>query len=197
MNRAWGAAGLLVLVSCSAVWAASDVSKDIEGSKDHPLLKRYEGAVIVKYSYKEFDDYTVPLRVENRKVTQSLQAQGEVTRLYYWIPLGRSAVEVMRNYESELKEAGYKVLFSATPEEAKSMSKWIPQINGEVYLPLASGKSMVVWKLIRPAGDVHVLLAAAESGPYNSPFKRGQTILRVDVVTKKAMDEGRLVKVGA
>jgi hypothetical protein len=42
------------------VMAAEDAAEHT----DHPLLKRYEGAVILQHDHKAFDEYTVPLGKE-------------------------------------------------------------------------------------------------------------------------------------
>ncbi len=34
---------------------------DRKGSRDNPLLKRYEGSLIVAYEHKKFDEFTLPL----------------------------------------------------------------------------------------------------------------------------------------
>jgi OmpA-OmpF porin, OOP family len=36
-------------------------AEDVEGSSDHPLLKRYKGSEIKKYDQREFDEYILLL----------------------------------------------------------------------------------------------------------------------------------------
>src|SRR3989304_2390874 len=105
----------LFLINTSLALSATG---DVAGSKDHPLLKRYEDSVIIKYDYKAFDEYTVPLgpAQDKKQLTQSTRIEGEVTRLTYKVPAGRSPLEVVRNYENELEAAGYEVLFAGGRE---------------------------------------------------------------------------------
>lgn len=97
---------------------------DEDGSRDHPLLKRYEGALIVNYEAKAYDELTVPLsKLEpkederdgknNRIVAaeKALQLEGAYTRLVYIVPAGRSPLEVLRNYQEEIKASGGEILY--------------------------------------------------------------------------------------
>jgi outer membrane protein OmpA-like peptidoglycan-associated protein len=192
MNRLWVGMVLSLAIGILPAFAASG---DLEGSKDHPLLKRYEGAEIVGYDHKEFDEYKIPLAVKANAITKSMQVDGELTHLIYMIPFGRSIVEVIKNYETEFKKTGYKTLFTSDPKDAMYMSDWLPQHEKEPFLGIAYGMpgKVVAWSKSRPEGDIYVLLAAQESRAYNSPFKEGQTILLMDVVVKKAMEGNKLV----
>jgi OmpA-OmpF porin, OOP family len=103
---------------------------DKKGSKDSPLLKRYEGSFIVAYEHKSFDEFNLPLskleEVADKKDThnnrfyepkQKKSLEGERTRLVYLIPADRSPLEVLRNYEEEIKKKGGKILFECKAEE--------------------------------------------------------------------------------
>src|SRR5215472_14589415 len=53
---------VLVLLAPSQMFFAQAIPKaDVRGSKDSPLLKRYEGSVIVAYEYKAYDELALPL----------------------------------------------------------------------------------------------------------------------------------------
>ena len=120
------------LVLAIAAWATASVAfavatiptADREGSKDSPLLKRYEGSFIVFYEHKSFAELTLPLsklepvpgrkssrnnRVHEPKNKKSLE--GTYTRLVYLVPANRSPLEVFRNYQDEFKAKAGKVLF--------------------------------------------------------------------------------------
>jgi outer membrane protein OmpA-like peptidoglycan-associated protein len=103
---------------------------DRPGSKDHPLLRRYDGSFIVAYEQKSFDEFTLPLsRLEevvgkkdssnNRyyEPKQKKPLEGPYTRLVYLLPAGRSPLEVLRNYQQEIQSKGGKVLFECKAEE--------------------------------------------------------------------------------
>lgn len=125
------AAALLVVCGLSAVILAKATvpSADLPGSKDHPLLKRYEGSFIVAQQRSAFAEFvlpTSPLVLVEGKVdqknnrlhapTSSQALEGPHTRLAYVVPEQRSPLEVVRNYQDEIAGAG-KVLFTCRGAE--------------------------------------------------------------------------------
>ena len=98
--------------------------KDVAGSKDHATIKRYEGSVILGYDFRKFDEYVVLLgpvkagRIStDLSPTKSQKAEGQVTRILYVAPEGRSPLEVLRNYEQELPKSGFNVLYQCSGQE--------------------------------------------------------------------------------
>jgi len=53
---------LFSLAFSTCAFADASIPKaDKKGSKDNPVLKRYEGSLIVAYELKSFDEFTLPL----------------------------------------------------------------------------------------------------------------------------------------
>src|SRR5687767_2157398 len=104
---------------------------DRKGSKDSPLLKRYEGSFIVVHERKGFGELTLPLspllevaperrtqqnnRVFEPKSKKSLE--GPYTRIAYVLPADRSPLEVLRNYQDDIKSRGGRILFECKGAE--------------------------------------------------------------------------------
>ena len=103
---------------------------DRKASKDSPLLKRYEGSFIVAYEHKSFEELTLPLsrleevpgkttqqnnRVHEPKNKKALE--GAYTRIAYLIPADRSPLEVLRNYQDDIKSKGGKILYECKAAE--------------------------------------------------------------------------------
>ncbi len=123
----------LVILICWASLVQADAvipTVDIDGSSDNPLVGRFAGSFIVAYSKKNYDEVTFPLskltKVEGQKDNhnnhrfapeKSITVEGKRTRLVYLAPAGASPLEVMRNYEKELKANGANVLFSCKKGE--------------------------------------------------------------------------------
>jgi OmpA-OmpF porin, OOP family len=125
---------LAIATSVTLLVGATDTATvptvDKKGSKDNPVLKRYEGSIIVGYETKAFDELTLPLspllvqkederdRNNNRRYEPKTkkELEGRYTRIVYLIPPDRSPLEVLRNYQDEITSKGGKVLFDCKAE---------------------------------------------------------------------------------
>jgi hypothetical protein len=86
--------------------------KDIPGSKDHPLLKRFEGSEIIRYKAAPFDALDF-----YKKDKAKTSFEGQMVRVLFKEPAGKSSsLEVFRNYENELKEKGWELAYSGPSE---------------------------------------------------------------------------------
>ncbi len=186
-NRKLLVTGLFVCFVAAPVLAVAQ-GQDREGSKDHPLISRYPGSTIEKYSQKEFDEFELPIsKVTDGKYAKTQHVEGKVTAIYYTTPEGRSALEVYRNYESALKNGGFQTLFTcaktcgdAPPSGSFPLDDAFGNYSGETRYLAA--------KLARAEGDVYVALWT-----YDSSFDI-KTFLAV--VESKPMQTG-LVTVNA
>lgn len=111
-----------VFIFISFSLSNNSYSTDIAGSKDHPAVSRYQGSVIKKYDYRQFDEYNLLLgkvvhavgEPDNKKITNGKKLEGEITRITYELAEDRSSLEVMKNYEIELEKSGAEILFSCS-----------------------------------------------------------------------------------
>lgn len=117
--------GLALLAPSAALAKPPAVpTADVPGSADHPLLRRYEGSLIVSQEKKGLREFSLPLAQlekvperrdnHNNSVFEPKQKKdlvGAYTRLVYLIPPDRSPLEVVGNYQDEVKRQGGKVLF--------------------------------------------------------------------------------------
>jgi OOP family OmpA-OmpF porin len=125
---------VFMLATASNVFAALEratiPTADKKGSKDSPLLKRYEGSFIVAYEHKSFAEFTLPLsrleQVEGKKDNKNNRyhepqskkvLEGASTRLVYLIPANRSPLEVLRNYQDDITSKGGDILFECKAGE--------------------------------------------------------------------------------
>ncbi len=163
---------------------------DLEGSKETPLLKRYQGAVITAYAEKEFDDYDLPLSgVEAGKLKKSQHLEGKVTRVTYKAPANRSSLEIFRNYEAELKEMKFEILFRASGVDLDGFEVVYKDSSGPVLYG-GSKPCLLVAKLTRPGGDVYIsLYVAGCSAAYaNDTISEGQPFVQLETVEVKPME---------
>lgn len=175
---------LLILTAALLVRAQE---KDIEGSKDHPMVSRYPGSHIISYAAKEYDEYVFATgKIVDDQPTKSERLEGKITRITYQAPAGRSTLEVERNFEMALKKAGFQVLFTCTDPDCG---------NGNVAQSVNGDKTLNYWnpgfsqrhlsaKLGRAEGDAYVSLYVINSdeGP----------VVQLDIVEMKPMDTGMI-----
>jgi OmpA-OmpF porin, OOP family len=115
----------LLAILCTPVFANPALpTSDAPGSADSPVLKRFEGSIILSYENKKFDELTVPLSKleyvpgkhnhDNNHVVEPKQkktVEGELTHLLYVMPPQRSSFEVFRNYQDDIKAQNGTVLY--------------------------------------------------------------------------------------
>lgn len=185
-------AALAALLVCTAAAAAAS---DVPGSKDHPLLTRFKGAVITHYQTRDFDEAVMPVKsiADRGKVaaTDLATAEGRITRIDYAVPGNKSALEVMRNYEQALAGAGFQTVFQCEGDRCgRDMSAYLA--NSEKVMPPGFNASFdpknryLVARRSNPQGDVHVLLWVAEDGANN------RTLVFQQVVDAKPMATGQV-----
>jgi OOP family OmpA-OmpF porin len=120
----------LFLIPYLLAQVATIPTADRRGTRDSPLLKRYEGSFIVFSERKSFAEFTLPLskleQVPGKTVGNRDRAhepknkkalEGVYTRLVYLIPEERTPLEVLRNYQDEIRAKGGKILFECKGEE--------------------------------------------------------------------------------
>ena len=198
----------LLVLSCFS--AVTSVAADIEGSKDHPLLKRYEGSEIIKYEQRKYDSLTIALAKarSSSELVEARTVEGTITRLTYKVPPGRSCLEVIRNYQKEMQSLGFAVVFSGGKNDLGSYFaeaagydalQWPPNIPA---LTLNSDSQQFLAMERKGDGgsaDVIVALYAVENRFWASDLKnveKGQVLLQVDIVESEPMEE-KMVTVAA
>ncbi|MFH1824499.1 MAG: DUF4892 domain-containing protein [Candidatus Firestonebacteria bacterium] len=172
-------------------------NEDIQGSNDHPLISRYAGSKIMRYSCKDFDEYKLPLGGLNAqmKLSKYMRLEGKITRITYAVSQKRSTLEIYRNYEQALKKVGFEFLFSGSGEQIASIGiLWVSAVYNTVedydligYIDIQRHLSA---KLSRQEGDVYISLYVSSSAQYSYP------VVRLDVIELKSMEDN-LVAVNA
>src|SRR5678816_2000400 len=99
----------LRLFALAAVLAPSVAlaQADAPGTRDHPMIKRYEGSWILGYQQREYTDFVIPTgplkadfanQAQPYSVERSAKPEGRHTRIIYVVPQKRATLEVLRNY---------------------------------------------------------------------------------------------------
>ena len=205
---------LLGVVLLVALLGAEALSADLPGAKDHPLLKRFGGTEIVGYDMKRFDEYELQtstfkrydLSAKRREyATSPLKLEGSVTRIWYEAAGDASAVELVRNYQNELKAKGFQVLYDSKKDPAAT--QWINFLASFADMNVKTNRSKYIFyaanekslhvssaKLARPEGDVFAYLIAVEWSKDDPTYKakRGAYIA-VDIVEIRPMTQNMVV----
>lgn len=149
---------------------------------------------------RDFDEYNIPLgKMVGGKLEKSQRLEGRVTQITYAAPKDKSILEIFRNYELALKNAGFESLFSSKKSELGD--NWLKQfLNATTRLSrsgqpdidtrLADDFRYLAANLKRAEGDVYVALCVGTSWFQNFP------VVQLDIIETKPMETG-LIKVNA
>ncbi|MFA7494996.1 MAG: OmpA family protein [Acidithiobacillus sp.] len=106
MFRWFPALSLLLLLSSGYATALT------ENGTDLPFLGRYPGSVIDNYKSAHYDEMTIPLGPLGKNgLTRAETLEGQITYIKYKVPQDRSPLEVIRNYQQALQQAGFHILW--------------------------------------------------------------------------------------
>jgi outer membrane protein OmpA-like peptidoglycan-associated protein len=158
---------LCALALCGSLPAvAATTYGEAPGAADHPLVGRFNGAILHKYGTISFEHVDVKLP---DKRTES--AEGKVLNYFYLGPKGHSDLEVFRNYKQSLEKQGFKVLHvcedgpvCVKQDLAVHATKWTDDsrafVGGSFYMNNLGSRPFrfLMARLARPAGDVTVVL---------------------------------------
>lgn len=190
--------------------------QDVAGGADHPLIARYDGAVILAHhasAFDEFDIATGPHTSFESTLTNYQTVEGAWTRLLYVAPEGRSTLDVLRNYTANLTELGFEELFTCRgrdcgmgPDPARAGSALIrsallPREDlrrfGQVVefaFTQAQDVRFLSARLDRPEGAVYVSVAVAVEAFDNFRLTANRVLILLDVIETGEVEE-RMVRV--
>lgn len=198
------------------LFSISATAADVPGSSDVLGLKRYEGAEIIGYRAEGFGELTYPasrIIFDSGKIKSGKleHAEGKHTRLLYRLPIGRSTLEVVRNYRNDLTAAGAKVIWECataacenTNTEATPDGRWYAQgilydqphilEGGAVTTYAFGGPRDARYLAMRvppngPNGERLVSIYAAIEGSRTIDANAGHMLVLVDVIEKAQMDQ--------
>ena len=170
-----------VLFSCCAIAAPNShfdkiLSTDAPKAKDHPLTGRYQGSSILLQTQKAFDELTLPnapstdADYANKKFSKAVVVEGTVTRTVYVTPIGRSSLEVLRNFTDSLAAKGYTIAWQCASETCGASFKTLKyhwndkrtQVQGEGY---EIDRNRFVAAVFDGAKDIRYALMKKGEGP--------------------------------
>lgn len=142
-------------------------ASDLPGSKDPGFLKRYAGSEIIGYRTRSFDQYMMSRQAN---FGQTEKVEGAATRAIYLVPPGHTGIEIERNYQSALADAGFTQTFTSEMLDPYWVVTWLrPFVNqlGDTYDPVGLCNSIRYFtaKVTKNAQDLSVAVMVCETAP--------------------------------
>jgi OOP family OmpA-OmpF porin len=157
------ALAFLLIVFSTMTFAADLPAHDIPDSRDHPVVSRFNGSVIVGYLQKDYGAAVLPLaRYDAGKPTHfgsSENAEGKLTRIAYAAPAGKTALEVYRNFEQALKAAGFQTRFHCSGDNGCGGFDFSTAMTERVLDDMRGDRNLMVSTLEAAGGNVLALTA--------------------------------------
>jgi outer membrane protein OmpA-like peptidoglycan-associated protein len=147
------------LLCCSLLVLASTAASVARAQEDHPLVSRYEGSELTSHRAEAYGAYQLVTGLTPGGDFVGEKLEGKVTRLVYQNPAGRSTLEIYRNYEAALAEAGLAPLFSCALDEcgpSYARSAW-NRYNG-LFAAADGDPRYLSGKITAPGGTAYVAL---------------------------------------
>jgi outer membrane protein OmpA-like peptidoglycan-associated protein len=172
------------------------------------VITRYPGSMIIDYlekNYEGVDVPTGPVITKDGKYQwkSSERAEGRYTRIRYRGPAGRNSLEVFRNFQTALKEAGFQTLYACDLAACDNLSfHKFTSVDG-VLAGNRAQEHFVSARLSGAEGTVYAQVYVTENlnwPPEGQPAGRrvdkGLAVVQLEISETKSMDAG-LVTVNA
>lgn len=209
---------LALIVAIAAPWhlqpaaaqprpAGGPAVQDVAGGRDHPLVGRYDGSRIIRYEQREFAEVLLATRALRRADGTRLArdgatpVEGRHTRLTYQGPAGRSALEVIRNFQERLRGTGFELVFECAGgacAEGNAADRFFAAVAGDsgMSTQFMDRVRHAVFRRAAPQGDAWVSLTVTEfGGTATNPQVQPQAYIQV--VEVRPMQTGQIVFVDA
>jgi OmpA-OmpF porin, OOP family len=147
MRRFFSGFLALVLVFVPALLIAQDdAPQDDDGCKDSSIITRMPGSTIHSCENKEFEQVKVPVAKDADGNVTEKTLEGEFHSWDYGTRDGVSEIQVFRNFETALKQAGMKIVYEESPGTIVANKAdtwyWLQNSGSYYYQTLLTVKSM-------------------------------------------------------
>jgi len=152
---------------------------------DHALISAYEGSTMRRKKVIEFDEYSAFTGMdESGKTPTGLALEGKITTMLYDRPKERSILEVFRNYELALANAGAEVLYSCDQAKSECAKRYagptLQNYSGIMSVSNLAGRYTLA-RLGNADGTAYVAIAV------------GENFTDIHVVELAAMEQDKVV----
>jgi flagellar motor protein MotB len=177
MPARFEALALAFLVAAVPSRAPAEEEPDVEGSRDHPAVKRYPGSTITSFDEREFEAYPIPVSSSALE-----KVEGKLHRATYRFPVTASCTQILRNYEQAFRAAGLQVFRGSSLPDGMDVD-----VNGDRFVtgigPARGGGKVYVTQFcgsddpgFNPLGDLVVVetRAMAQKVEVTAEFLAGE-----------------------
>jgi len=195
--------GLLFVIAPATTYAAAG---DVPGSKDHPAVSRYPDSVIRWHRVENHRPYKIAVGPVTgyKAISDWVETEGRVTRVYYELTGERTHSEVYANYKKALVDEGFEILADGMEPDRNVGKKpggrsWMGVHYGEnptadekgviVLLKGSSsvgGSAFVAGKKERAEGTIYVAVGIAQHSDE-------KVAILVDVIEEEAAETDLIV----
>lgn len=131
---------------------------DAEGCKDSPYVSRFPGSQLVSCEDKADDTLTVVVTEKGANTNKDIE--GKVSKIVYQFPKTASKAQVVRNYVTAMRQAGYQNVYDSGEYGDSTWKKgplWI-------YIQIATSGEVDVQSVQEVALSQDVVATAADLG---------------------------------
>jgi len=175
----------LILLSIPvAVVAQDDAPQYAEGCKDSPIITRMPGSTIHSCENKEFEQVKVPVAKDADGNVTEKTLEGEYHYWDYGTRDGVSEIQVFRNFETALKQAGMKIVYEESPGTITANKGdtwyWLQNSGSYYYQTLLTVKSMQQEVTADASGIADELNKSGHMALYGIHFEAGKATILPD-----------------
>ena len=151
---------------------------DIAGAQDHPLLSRFPGSTIIDFEHRHYDQV---FAASKPGPADGTWLTGRMTSIVYQAPPNTSTLQLYRNYQNALGNAGFTTTFACQKQECGRnfirstidlTKRWVGQF--ENFMP--NSARYLAAKRPGEQGDTWVVLLIHERNA------QGTTIVRQEII---------------
>jgi OmpA-OmpF porin, OOP family len=108
---------LVVVVIITSTGLFAQRKTDVENSKDHPLVSRFQGAVIEFYKETKWGTYKLPVDGKGKiNFNAPKILEGKVIRIQYSVSMDNNPAYILQNFKAAFTKAGFTILTAAANE---------------------------------------------------------------------------------
>lgn len=157
---------LALLVTLSSTAPAATAAVSANENRDHPLITSYEGSQIRSKDMKSFDEYNAFIGMDDTGTTpQTLDLEGKVTKIIYRAIKERSTLEIFRNYQLAIEQAGGELLYACNQDKGECVKRYAGVVlrdTSDIHSIRNNNGRYLLAKLVQEDQTAYVVVAVSD-----------------------------------